>query len=205
MGSLCWHCCLPFDPESAIPLPIEYDSKKDVFKVMGTFCSFSCSKAYAKETMASHTASLIFMLITVFYKRCTGHKATHIQCAPPRCLLKAFGGPLSEAEFCHHRGRTEYSVLPKNMVVYHHSIEQNAYQNTPLRGAHGGGTQHGVLTAKEKAARKVIGDSHVEFKPTLAANETLRLRRPKPPKHDKDLLARTMGLTSTITSTKSTV
>src|SRR4029079_16243870 len=41
----CWWCCHTFDTYP-IPAPLKYDTKKEVFKVIGCFCSFSCSRAY---------------------------------------------------------------------------------------------------------------------------------------------------------------
>jgi hypothetical protein len=92
----CWWCCHKFEgsPKS---LPYSWDEMRDRYKVMGVFCSWSCSRSYSNNdnTLTSRFMSSILFSFT---KKIYG-KIIRIPCAPPRQSLKMFGGKLSIEEF----------------------------------------------------------------------------------------------------------
>lgn len=97
-ATLCWHCCHACDPGAlALPMPIDYDERTDAFTVVGTFCSFACMKAF-NATRNSSRKDVNYLNIALFARRFYG-RCTHIQTAPPRVALAAFGGPMSIDEF----------------------------------------------------------------------------------------------------------
>ena len=111
----CWHCCHAFDGPP-VPLPVSHDPATDTFIVTGTFCSFSCAKAYNSDNMKRHVSTM--HLLTLLKKRATG-KLGGIAPAPPRRMLSMFGGQMSIDEF---RSRGESgeccSFLPAKMMAF---------------------------------------------------------------------------------------
>lgn len=174
----CWYCCHPFDG-CPLPMPIKYDDRKDVYHVMGKFCSWACMKAFNSES-CSYLKSVNANIITLFRKRCT-KELNGIRSAPPRIALKVFGGSMSIAEF---RAATdkplEYCVLPPRMVTHHHAIQETDLAQLRLRAR-----QHHAPPDLKAV---------VDFKDVSTKNETLRLKRPKPLQNNRNLLERTMGI-----------
>jgi hypothetical protein len=167
----CWYCCHPFDTQP-LPMPIKYDDRRDIFHVMGTFCSWPCMKAANSESN-SVLKNVDAMNITLFYKRCTG-KLGRVRPAPPRVTLRAFGGTMTIEEFRRASdNEVLYRVLPAKMIVHHAAIEETSTK------------------AKHKPCN--LGET-VNFKDVSAKNETLRLKRPKPLQGSKNTLERAMGI-----------
>lgn len=165
----CWYCCHPFEGPP-LPMPIQYDSRRDIFTVTGTFCSWACMKAYNLDS-SSYMRHVNATFITLFHKRCTG-KLQGIRPAPPRLALRAFGGTMSIEEF---RGcDASMLVMPPKMIMHRPVIEE-----IPAR-------------LRDRPTPQQLQDS-VSFKDSTAQNDMLRLRRPKP-LTSHNLLVRTMGV-----------
>jgi hypothetical protein len=90
---LCWWCCHNFD-ESPKCVPTSYNSKTDSFKITGNFCSWNCAKAYTIYEKPSQITNLTRLVQFIY-----GSGDFSIPVAPPRYLLKSFGGTLSIDEF----------------------------------------------------------------------------------------------------------
>jgi len=90
----CWWCCHQFDTHP-VCAPVKYNEHKDIFTVVGCFCSFNCAKAYAMKDFKNNSS---IALNSFLYKRVTGQLA-HIKPAPPKTVLKMFGGPLTIKEY----------------------------------------------------------------------------------------------------------
>jgi hypothetical protein len=174
---LCWHCCHNFDT-APIPMPVAYDDRKDVFTVTGIFCSFQCLKAHNVEGRGGgYLKSINAVVITAFRKRCTGVLCP-IKMAPPRVMLKAFGGTMTIEEFRAAGETHAFRSIPPRMVIMEHVFEQQA------RAA--------ALANSQKPA--FAPSASVDFKDATASNETLKLKRPKPMQKDRNVLERTMGI-----------
>lgn len=168
-STLCWYCCHPFDGPP-LPLPLRYDDRRDVWHVIGTFCSWACMKSYNLDS-SSYMRHVNSTYITLLHKRCTG-RLEGIRPAPPRLTLKAFGGTLSIEEF---RGTDkQLELVPPRMIVHRPVVEE-----IPAR-------------LRERPTHQQMQDS-VSFKDATAQNDMLRLRRPKP-LTSHNLLVRTMGV-----------
>lgn len=89
---LCWWCCHSFD---TIPIPsvIKYDYNTKKYNLKGIFCSWECSKAYTLEN--NRNTCQLYRL----YREWTGDRNFEIQKAPPKLVLKAFGGYMDIEEF----------------------------------------------------------------------------------------------------------
>lgn len=175
----CWHCCHPFDTPP-LPLPFKYDDRRDVFHVMGTFCSWACMKTFNSES-SSYMKSVTANVITLFKKRCTG-ELSGIRAAPPRLLLAAFGGTMGIEEF---RGAAEagrhITVLPPRMIIHEHALHEHKASVAA----------HNLAVAARPPPNL---QTTVDFKAVSAKNETLRLKRPKPLKNNRNLLEQAMGI-----------
>jgi hypothetical protein len=119
----CWWCCHTFDT-LPIGLPLNFDSKTKKFRVKGVFCSFSCMIAYKNDNKVRNVDHHVRYL----YKKLTGtdfiEKANLIS-APPRCLLKLFGGDLTIEEFrSKFNEKKKYRMVEYPMIISHEYIEE---------------------------------------------------------------------------------
>lgn len=171
----CWHCCHPFDT-APLPMPTGYDDRRDVFHVMGTFCSWGCVKAFNRGDSRTHIQSVNSNLITLFHMKTVG-KLAGIRSAPPRLALKAFGGHMDIEEFRAASDRpAAFTILPARLVVHHHTVHEEDL----------------TKTARPKRATDL--KEVVNFKDVSVKNETLRLKRPKPLQNNKNMIEKTMGI-----------
>lgn len=167
--TLCWHCCHPFDGPP-LPMPIKHDDRRDIFHVVGTFCSWACMKRHNLDC-GSYARHVNATLITLFKRRCTGELGG-IQAAPPRLALRAFGGDMTLEQF---RGCDRgVMVLPPKMILHRPVVEEVPAQ------------------LREQPSQQDL-QSDVSFKDATAQNNMLKLRRPKP-LVSHNLLVRTMGV-----------
>lgn len=92
----CMNCSLPINPEYEVHAPIKFASGEFVF--YGHFCSFPCVKSY----ISSHTSNWeMHTLLNYYYRLCTG-KSEQIMDAPPKEMLKIYGGEWTKKEFQRH-------------------------------------------------------------------------------------------------------
>jgi hypothetical protein len=119
---LCWHCCHSFE-SVPIPLPLEYDDKRDRFKVSGTFCSWGCVKKYNLES-SNQLKTVRMSLIRLLRKKWSG-VTDELLPSPPRCALRAFGGWMSIEDFrAASNSLLAYAVLPPKMTLQPVVIEE---------------------------------------------------------------------------------
>ena len=173
---LCWHCCHPFSGVGTV-LPVSWDSRRNAWKTVGTFCSWGCAKAFNSDNVHSHRNGERGMLLTLLKKHTTG-RLEGIVPAPPRCCLLAFGGTMGIEEF---RSKSASAVivaqLPERMVPLEQVIHERKVQEK-----------------REAVAPGPDMEQNVNLTASTQKNETLRLKRPRPMPSSSDVLARTMGL-----------
>jgi len=94
----CFWCCHPFGWTPAI-LPISYDAYKNVYLCEGNFCSPECALAYNYSDIKNtdcirwNRHALLSNLYSDLYKDRV------LSVAPPRTLLRQFGGPLDIEQY----------------------------------------------------------------------------------------------------------
>jgi hypothetical protein len=90
----CWWCCHMF---KSVPVgyPIQLTSKMKL-KTRGVFCSLECIKTYLNDNKKYECYTDLFNYMC---KKLCGKSGKDIQQAPPRQVLKIFGGDLDIAEF----------------------------------------------------------------------------------------------------------
>jgi hypothetical protein len=123
----CWWCCHKFT-SFPLGLPMRYDEHKNLFRVSGVFCSFSCIIAYKNELNISNVNHLIKFL----YNKLTGTNIsnTSLTTAPPRSFLKMFGGKLSIEEFrSKSKEHSVYKMIKYPMILSKDYIEEQAINN----------------------------------------------------------------------------
>lgn len=94
----CFWCCHKFE-WTPVLLPISYDAYKNTYTCEGHFCSPECALAYnyADNKISDSTRwnrhSLLRNLYVEIYKN------KYLSPAPPRTLLRMFGGPLDIEQY----------------------------------------------------------------------------------------------------------
>ena len=99
----CWFCgCTFFDQPIFIPNNIQKitDSKKIINKidVIGNFCSWNCAASYIHLHYNSKKWEML-QLLKILYKIFNGVAIDHIVPAPPKTLMKQYGGDLTILEY----------------------------------------------------------------------------------------------------------
>jgi hypothetical protein len=92
---VCWWCCHSFE---SLPIGLPEKYYENIFYVIGYFCSFNCAMSYnlsLNDYKIWERISLLYFLKQ--YININTEKT--IIMAPPRCMLKIFGGILSIEEF----------------------------------------------------------------------------------------------------------
>jgi hypothetical protein len=170
---LCWHCCHPWQGE-AIPYPFAYDDRTKKFKVGGQFCSFECIKGYSRDTVSVAVSGIHLMNIRHYRKIITGRTDPFMP-APPKIVLRAFGGNLTIEEFRKPNPKIEYTVNYGSTVKI---IPYEAHEYHT-------GTKNVTLLDTE---------TEVNIKNSNVKNEHLRLRRTKPLAQGRSNIERSLGL-----------
>lgn len=92
---VCWWCTEKFD---TMPCFIPEKCTNDKFYVFGCFCSYNCAKSYSSNMGDDYKISIRNSLIGKMCALLYG-KSDQIKMAPPREMLKKFGGPMSIEDF----------------------------------------------------------------------------------------------------------
>lgn len=120
-GCRCWHCSNLISNVSdvSVPLPVNYDDRRDLYTVCGHFCSIGCMNAYsslARKIGISRVGNGMYLFR--FIKELTGiSNPQNFPLAPPREVLRDFGGFMTYDEFYHQFNTMEFIRLPKNCVL----------------------------------------------------------------------------------------
>ena len=116
----CMWCCHPFD---TIPCAIPNSYINEKFYVSGCFCSFGCTAAHIFDEKSSIMWEK-YSLLNLMYKKMYNTNFVKIQLAPPRRLLKIFGGILSIDEFRNNLLKI-YKVIEPPLIPILPKVEEN--------------------------------------------------------------------------------
>lgn len=89
----CWWCCHTFKGYP-VCLPVNYNTTKSIFNVIGCFCSFNCAKSYSILYNTKNSSLLHFLA-----KKVLSIGFVPIKKAPCKSTLQMFGGLLSIEEY----------------------------------------------------------------------------------------------------------
>jgi hypothetical protein len=106
----CFWCCHKF-AWSPVVIPISYDAYKNMYTCEGHFCSPECalSHVYADNKLSDSTKWNRHSLLRSLYRDL--YKERTLSPAPPRTLLRMFGGPLDIEQY------REYTFGDNNIVL----------------------------------------------------------------------------------------
>lgn len=167
----CWHCCHPLEGQP-IPLATSHDSRTGLFSLLpGTFCSWSCAKTFARDLPGS---ARVASVQTLLRKRVCG-RLDGVTGAPPRCMLKVFGGSMSIDEFrrCGGEG-VSYCTMPDRFVVQTICVEKTEPPAERKRTSKQAADEAAPITANRSAAAAQV--------------PILKLKRSKPLPNEKQQL-----------------
>ncbi len=121
----CWWCCHQFDgPPCTLP---EY-IRRDKFYVSGCFCSFNCAASYNFNKNDNNVWER-YTLLNLMYKKLYNLPFVKIEMAPPREVLKMFGGYMDIEEFrnyCIKQDR-KFQVIKPPLISIIPKIEEHIY------------------------------------------------------------------------------
>lgn len=160
---LCYYCSHCSDVMYG--LPVSYNEDKDTFSFHGQFCSWECMKSYNLYSNSSFK-QCIFNYIQMFHDKVEKNKSV-INFAPPRSLLKVFGGTMSIDEF--KSNTSKFKLLSFPMKNEEQIVER--YEN---------------LSVKSKQ------DTYQSY--SNVENEPIKLKRKTPKSSSQNTLEKTMGL-----------
>lgn len=106
----CFWCCHKFN-WSPVYIPISYDAYKHLYTCEGHFCSPECALAhiYADNRISDSTRWNRHSLLRNLYAEV--YQNRYLSPAPPRTLLRMFGGPLDIEQY------REYTFNDNNIVL----------------------------------------------------------------------------------------
>ena len=115
----CFWCCHSFNWTQCV-LPVSYDAYKNIYTCEGNYCSPECALAYlykecATESIKWNRHSLLRHLYSNMYT------TTDLSPAPPRTLLRMFGGPLDIEQYRAYTTKTNdlvFSELPPIRLIF---------------------------------------------------------------------------------------
>jgi len=155
-NTACFWCCHEFSSHQ-FPLPISYDTYQNIFICKGNFCSPECGLAYlyadfsVSDSTRWNRHALLNHMYASLYKE-------GISPAPPRSLLRLFGGQLDIKQFRNYISSTN-DIIHENFHPIRMVFPTMAIQG-PLRDI-----KRIVALSSEVIER---------------ASESLRLKRSKP-------------------------
>jgi hypothetical protein len=171
---LCWHCCHPIPTEcKTLHYPYKLLSSGK-FQVGGQFCSWECVKGHGRDHMSRVLSGVHQLNIRHYRKMITGLSDPVIP-APPRMVLKAFGGHMDIDEFRKSNSKIEY------VINYAKMVKVTPYETHEYK-------------FEDKHVNKKQSDRPMNIDTTTVVNDSLKLRRPKPAVKGKSTLERSLGL-----------
>jgi len=145
-------------------------------------------RAFSRYSMSTQLSGIRDQYMGIFRKKCDpSYKLSDgFVVAPPRQLLKVFGGTMSIAEFrALANEKATFSVLPPRMRPLVQILEEQR------------------SSTRQRAQPVHNLADPVSFKDVQGKkNESLRLRRSKPMKSDKNVLERAMGINAFLVQSK---
>ncbi len=162
-NTCCWWCCHQF---TGMPCSLPELYRKDKFYVSGVFCSFNCAAAYNFRENDGEDKWMRYSLLNLMYKKMYGNKFVKIGLAPPRHVLKMFGGYMCIEEFRETSLRMDktFNVIKPPLVAIIPKIEECILN----RGIKTGNTNEHILNKTQNSLKLK------RTKPLMNPNSTLQ-------------------------------
>lgn len=94
----CFWCCHAFEWSSFV-LPVSYDAYQNVYSCEGNFCSPECALSYLYADARVSDTSRWNRHAMLNYLYAPLYTTTQLSLAPPRSILRMFGGPLDIEQY----------------------------------------------------------------------------------------------------------
>ena len=162
-NTCCWWCCHQF---TGMPCSLPELYRKDKFYVSGVFCSFNCAAAYNFRENDGEDKWMRYSLLNLMYKKMYGNKFVKIGLAPPRHVLKMFGGYMCIEELRETSLRMDktFNVIKPPLVAIIPKIEECILN----RGIKTGNTNEHILNKTQNSLKLK------RTKPLMNPNSTLQ-------------------------------
>lgn len=162
-NTCCWWCCNTFE---GMPCALPELYRKDKFYVSGVFCSFNCAASYNFSKNDGEDMWMRYSLLNLMYRKMFHGKFVKIGLAPPREVLKMFGGYMCIDEFRETSLRMDrtFNVIKPPMVAIIPKIEENVIH----RGIRTGNTNEHILNKTQNNLKLK------RTKPLMNPNSTLQ-------------------------------
>jgi hypothetical protein len=162
-NTCCWWCCHQFE---GMPCALPEVYRRDKFFVCGVYCSFNCAASYNFSKNDGDDMWMRYSLLNLMYKKMYGTKFVKIGLAPPREVLKMFGGYMCIEEFRETSLRMDktFQVIKPPMVAIIPKIEENILN----RGIRTGHTNEHILSKTQNSLKLK------RTKPVMNPNSTLQ-------------------------------
>ena len=122
----CLWCCHAFD---SIPCAIPEKYVKGKFYLFGCFCSFNCCAAYIFDQKKYNMWDQ-YSLLNLLYRKMYNITVIKIKLAPPRQVLKMFGGFMTIEEFRKNfLTNISYQLVIPPMISLIPKVEENIYEH----------------------------------------------------------------------------
>ncbi len=162
-NTCCWWCCHTFE---GMPCALPELYRKEKFYVSGVYCSFNCAASYNFSKNDGEDMWMRYSLLNLMYRKMFHGKFVKIGLAPPREVLKMFGGYMCIDEFRETSLRMDktFNVIKPPMVAIIPKIEENVIH----RGIRSGTTNEHILNKTQNNLKLK------RTKPLMNPNSTLQ-------------------------------
>lgn len=123
----CMWCCHAFD---GIPVSIPQKYNNDKFYVYGNFCSFNCAASHIFSKNDDYMWKQ-YNLLNTLQKKISNNNWKKIKLAPPKEVLKIFGGYMTIDEYREEllTGNTEFKVIEPPLISLVPKIEETYFKS----------------------------------------------------------------------------
>ena len=123
----CMWCCHPFD---GIPISIPQKYNNNKFYVYGNFCSFNCAASHIFSKNDDYMWKQ-YNLLNILQKKISNNNWKKIKLAPPKEVLKIFGGYMTIDEYREEllTGNTEFKVIEPPLISLVPKIEETYFKS----------------------------------------------------------------------------
>ena len=123
----CMWCCHPFD---GIPVSIPQKYNNNKFYVYGNFCSFNCAASHIFSKNDDYMWKQ-YNLLNTLQKKISNNNWKKIKLAPPKEVLKIFGGYMTIDEYREEllTGNTEFKVIEPPLISLVPKIEETYFKS----------------------------------------------------------------------------
>jgi hypothetical protein len=125
-GTACFWCCAPFSWKASL-VPISYDAYENMYTCEGYFCSPECALAhvYADASLSDISRWSRHALLADLYRPL--YTTRDLIPAPPRGVLRMFGGPLDIEQFREYTANADEIVMVQMPPLRLHVPSMNVH------------------------------------------------------------------------------